>query len=225
MLFFSVFGIIISSKCIGMLFLGLSYIHRRIMHGSCVCVCVCLSSPLGPSVLHGRGPRLPWRDSTGLRHVIPLSLTSIMVQPARGGAAGLRGGEQRASEGWSSGACEGWSSGPARGGAAGLRGGEQRACEGWSSGACEGWSSGACEEGAAGQWSTLLVLFNVVIFVSFFTVSLIFLICCQTPWENGLFWLTLRFTEDYPSAPPSCELCLHPAGCLVSIEVYLWLLR
>lgn len=35
----------------------------------------------------------------------------------------------------------------------------------------------------------------------------------KTPWENGLFWLSLQFTEDYPSVPPSCkfkEPLFHP---------------
>ena len=27
----------------------------------------------------------------------------------------------------------------------------------------------------------------------------------QTPWENGLYKLTLEFSEDYPSKPPKCD--------------------
>merc|ERR1711904_743376 len=26
-----------------------------------------------------------------------------------------------------------------------------------------------------------------------------------TPWENGLYNLTMEFTEDYPSKPPKCK--------------------
>merc|ERR1712100_852417 len=35
----------------------------------------------------------------------------------------------------------------------------------------------------------------------------------KTPWEGGLFKLTLEFTEDYPSKPPKCKFVpplFHP---------------
>jgi ubiquitin-protein ligase len=38
--------------------------------------------------------------------------------------------------------------------------------------------------------------------------SFILLVYFQTPWEGGLYPLTMTFSEDYPSKPPKC-LCQH----------------
>lgn len=35
----------------------------------------------------------------------------------------------------------------------------------------------------------------------------------QGPWEGGLYYMTLQFTEDYPSRPPKCQfkpVLFHP---------------
>ena len=35
----------------------------------------------------------------------------------------------------------------------------------------------------------------------------------KTPWEGGLFKLSMRFSEDYPSTPPDCKftpVIFHP---------------